>query len=298
MQLLVYLITYPVLWIISRLPYRLFYLLSDALFVLLYYIVGYRKKVVWENLKLVFPEKGDAEIHRLRFKFYEHMCDMFLELVKTMSMTPDQVRKHYVVSNIELLQEIEREKSVLIVCGHYANWEWNTSINLYVKSKGYAIYQKIQNPYFEKLVKRIRSKWNTNPITQRETVKTVIRNEQLGIRAMYGMVSDQSPMAQLAQFWGKFMGITVPVYTGPENLARKLDLAVVFGKVSKLKRGYYSMELIPITRRGKETAEHEITNRFLDLLEMQIREAPQYYLWTHRRWKHRDKAPVKEVETV
>jgi len=291
MQRLVYLLSYPFLWIISVLPYRLFYAVSDFIFFMVYQVVGYRKKVVWDNLTLTFPEKDPAELRQIRLRFYRHMCDMFLEMVKTISMDKEDLKRHYHITNIELLRELEKTKSVLVVCAHYANWEWNVSINNYVNSKGYAIYQKVTNKYFDELIKRIRSKWNTTPITQQETVRTVMRNEKAGVTGIYGMVSDQSPMAHRAQYWSKFMGITVPIYNGPEILARKLDLAVVFARVTKVKRGYYSLEMVPITRAGSATAEGEITEKFLRLTEDLIREEPAHYLWTHRRWKHRDKAP-------
>ncbi len=291
MQLLVYILAYPFLWIISVLPFRLLYFLSDVVFFLVYDVVGYRRKVVYDNLKLVFPNKSDSELKRIRKGFFKHMCDMFLEMVKTMNLSKEAVQKHYHVANIELLREIEKTSSILIVCSHYANWEWNISINNYVASKGYAVYQKVGNKYFNGLIKGLRSQWNTTPITQKETVKTVIRNEQSGVRATYGMVSDQSPMVHGAQYWAEFMGVTVPIFNGPETLARKLDLAVVFLKVSKLKRGYYKAELIPITLAGRQTLENEITDQFLRLTEQQIIERPEYYLWTHRRWKHRNKVP-------
>lgn len=295
MQRLVYLLSYPFLWIISILPYPLFYAVSDFTFFLVYRVVGYRKKVVWSNLQLTFPEKDPAELRKIMVRFYSHMCDMFLEMVKTMSMDKEDVKRHYHVTNIELLRELEKTKSVLIVCSHYANWEWNVSINNYVNSKGYAVYQKVSNKYFDELFRRLRSKWNTTPITQQETVRTVMRNEKDGIIGIYGMVSDQSPMAHKAQYWSKFMGVTVPIYNGPEVLARKLDLAVIFARVTKVKRGYYSLEMIPITRNGSATAEGEITEKFLRLTEDLIREEPAHYLWTHKRWKHRNKAPKGPV---
>lgn len=291
MQLLVFILAYPFLWLISILPYRLFYLFSDFVFFIVYRIVGYRKKVVSANLKLVFPEKNELDHKDIMVKFYRHMCDMFLEMVKTLNLSKEDVKERYAVQNIEVLREIEKSKSILIVCAHYANWEWNVSINNYVNSKGYAVYQKIGNTYFDRLIKKMRAKWNTTPITQNETVKVVVRNEQMGIKATYGMVSDQSPQAHRAQYWSDFMGIKVPIYNGAETLARKLDLAVVFLKVSKVKRGYYKAEFLPITLSGKETEPNFITNRFLKETENQIREQPEYYLWTHKRWKHRNKVP-------
>lgn len=293
MQLLVFVLVYPLLWLISILPYRLFYLFSDFVFFLVYHVVGYRKKVVRENLQLVFPEKSETEIHRIQITFFKHMCDMFLEMIKTMNLSKSEVKKRYDVQNMEFLQSVLENKSVLLVCSHFANWEWNVSINNYVDVKGYAVYQKLGNAYFDSLVKKIRSRWNTDLITQQETVKTVIRNQQQNVLAGYGMVSDQSPQVHLAKYWSEFMGIKVPIFNGPELMARKLDLAVVFLKVSKVKRGYYRAEFIPITLAGKETGPGEITREFIALTENQIRERPEHYLWTHKRWKHRDKVPPK-----
>lgn len=291
MQLLVFVLVYPLLWFISILPYRLFYWVSDFFFFLIYRVVGYRKKVVYDNLKLVFPEKSEDEIKQIRHDFFSHMCDMFMEMVKTMNLSKEEVAKRYKVTNIEVLQEIEKTKSVLIVCSHYANWEWNVSINNYVQSKGYAVYQKIGNDYFDKWIKRVRERWNTTLITQKQTVKTVVRDKRDGITGVFGMVSDQSPQVHRAQYWKEFMGIKVPIFNGAELMARKMDLAVVFLKVSKVKRGFYQAELIPITTSGSQTEKNEITDTFLRFTEKQIREKPEHYLWTHRRWKHRDKVP-------
>ena len=295
MQLLVFILVYPALWFVSILPYRLFYLLSDFFFFLVYHLVGYRKKVVYDNLKLVFPEKKEKEILRIRKDFFKHMCDMFMEMVKTMNLSKDEVKKRYDVKNIATIQEIEKTKSILIVCSHYANWEWNVSINNYVQSKGYAVYQKIGNVYFDKWIRRIRQRWNTTLITQKQTVKTVVRDKSNGITGIFGMVSDQSPQAHRAQYWTEFMGVKAPIFNGAETMARKLDLAVVFLKVSKVKRGFYQAEFIPITTAGSQTAKNEITNQFLRLTEQQIREKPEHYLWTHKRWKHRNRVPEEFI---
>ncbi len=291
MQLLVFILTYPILWLISILPFRLLYIFSDVAFFIAYHVVGYRKKVVYENLELVFPAKSEKELKHIRLSFYKHMCDMFLEMIKTLNLSKEEVKKRYHITNLEVLEETIKKKSVLIVCSHYANWEWNVSINNYVNAEGYAVYQKVGNRYFNDLTKKIRSRWKTIPITQQETVKTLMRNELNKVTGVYGMVSDQSPQVKKAQYWSEFMGVKVPIHNGAETLARKLDVAVVFLKVSKVKRGFYEAEFIPITLSGKNTEKNEITDCFLRETEKQIREAPQYYLWTHRRWKHRNKVP-------
>ena len=293
MQLLVYILAYPFLWLISILPYRLFYLFSDLVYILVYRIIGYRKKVVYNNLTLVFPHKSEKEKKSIQKAFYKHMCDMFLETIKTLNIGEEELKKRYALPNIDLILEIEKKRSILVMLPHYANWEWCIIVNRYVKSKGYVVYQKIGNVYFDRLIKKIRAIWNTTPISQQETVITMARNHQNGIKAIYGIVSDQSPQAHLAQYWTKFMNIKVPIFNGPELLAKKYGHAVVFAKISKVKRGYYKTEFIPIALEGSKTEENEITNQFLKLTEEEIIQNPEYYLWTHRRWKHSDKVPEK-----
>jgi len=291
MQLLIFVLTYPLLWLISILPYRIFYWFSDFFFFVVYRVIGYRKKVVRNNLELVFPKKSTQERKKIEVQFFRHMCDMFMEMIKTMNLSKAAVKERYAVKNIKLVQEIEKDRSILVVCSHFANWEWNVSINNYIKSKGYAVYQPITNTYFDRWIRKVRAQWNTTLITQRETAKIVVRDKQKGVTGVFGMVSDQSPQWHRAKYWREFMGITVPVINGAETLARKLDLAVVFLKVSKVKRGYYEAEFIPIALSGKNTAPNEITDTFIALAEAQIKERPEHYLWTHKRWKHRDKVP-------
>lgn len=292
MQLVVYLLVYPILWLVSKLPFRVLYFFSDILFFFIYTLFGYRKKVVLDNLTLTFPKKNEKELKKIRKEFYAHFCDTIVEMIKPMGMSVDEMKKRYHITNIDILKNIAAKKSVLIPCSHYANWEWNVSLSLHVtNAKGYAVYQKVMNPYFDALIKRNRAKWNTELITQQETVKTVLLNVRNKTNSVYGMVSDQSPHIGRAQYWSSFMGITVPIHNGTEILARKFDLAVIFLKVIKVKRGYYTAEFIPITLSGKETEPNEITETFLRLAEQQIKENPAHYLWTHKRWKHRDKVP-------
>lgn len=293
MQLLVYILAYPFLWLISMLPYKLFYFFSDLVYFLVYRVVGYRKKVVHKNLTLVFPDKSEKEKKSIQKAFYKHMCDMFLETIKTLNISEEELKKRYALPNIELLLDWEKERSILVLFPHYGNWEWSIIVNVYLKSKGFAVYQNIGNVYFDRLIKKIRGIWSTTPISQRETVITMARNHQKGIKGVYGIVSDQSPQAHLAQYWTEFMSIKVPVYNSPEILARKYNHAVVFAKVTKLKRGYYKAEFIPIAEEGSKTIENEITDKFLRLTEEEILKNPAYYLWTHRRWKHRDKVPAE-----
>lgn len=219
------------------------------------------------------------------------MCDVFLETIKTLKIDREELDKRYRIIIPELMQKIERDRSILVLIPHYGNWEWSIAVSNHINIKSYAVYQKIQNRHFDALIKRIRAKWNTSLIHQKEMVRTIIRNENNGTKALYGIVSDQSPQSHRTRYWRSFMGITVPVFENPEQIARKYDLAVFFAKISKKSRGHYQFEFIPITEQGSQTDEHEITDRFIELTEDSIRADPSLYLWTHRRWKHRDKVP-------
>jgi len=297
MQRLIYLLVYPLLWIISKLPFPLFYAVSDFVYFIVYRVAGYRKKVVRANLKTSFPEKSEKEIRKIEKTFYAHMCDMFLEMIKTMGISGDEMKRRFTFTNLEVLQELEsRNKSVMLMFSHYASWEWVICLNDYIKSKGYGIYQPIGNRYFDNLVRNIRNKFGTTLISTRETVDMVEKNKVNKQLSMYGIISDQSPMLSKTHHWVSFMGVMVPAHTGAELLCKRLDLPAVFLKVKKLKRGYYQGTFEVLTENPKSMEDYQLTDKFMEMVEDQIREAPEYYLWTHKRYKHRHKVPEKYVK--
>ncbi|MFV5701310.1 lysophospholipid acyltransferase family protein [Flavobacterium sp. XS2P12] len=288
MQFLVFILTFPFLWIISILPFRVFYWFSDFIYLIVYYIIGYRKKTVKENLALALPHLSAEERLVIEKKSYHHLCDMFLEMIKTMTISADEMNKRFVVTNIELVKEYEKKgKSAVLLASHYASWEWLLSINEKTKFKGIGVYKKIANKYFDKLIRDIRSKYNAELVETKKAIPLMAENQKNGILSMYGLASDQSPKLNRAFHWDKFMGVEVPVHTGAEMLAKKHDLNVLFVKVKKVKRGFYEATFVPITDNPKSIPDFEITNTFLREVEKQILEAPEYYFWTHKRWKHR-----------
>ena len=292
MQFLVYILVYPFLWLISILPFRLLYLFSDGLYVLLYHIIGYRKKVVNNNLSLVFPEKVDTEISKIRKKFYKHLCDMFLEMAKTMTISRKQLKKRFIVKNPEELKRLESlDKSILLMYGHYASWEWSVELENYVNYKGLGVYKRLANRYFDKLVRDIRSKFGTTLISTKDIISLINENEEKGHRTITAFLSDQSPRLTKDVYWGEFMGIEVPCFTGAERLAKKLDLTIAYLKVTKVKRGFYEAEIMTLAENPKEYKDYQLTDTFLREVEKQIYKAPEYYFWTHKRWKHAGKQP-------
>lgn len=292
MQFIAYILIYPILWLISILPFRLLYAFSDFLYLFVYKIFGYRTSTVKGNLRLVFPDKSEQEISNITSKFYHHLCDMIVEAIKSLTISESQMLKRYKFSNVELLTDLEeKERSIILMCAHYGSWEWVFILQTYINYKGYAVYKRLANKYFDRLVKRIRAKYNSHLITTKETLTVLAECKKNGELTINGFVSDQSPKAHKAFHWNEFMGIKVPMYTGAEMLAKKLDMAVVFFGVKRLKRGYYETTFKTITEHPNEFKDYEITDLFFKLVENQIAEAPEYYLWTHKRWKHRDKVP-------
>ena len=288
MQFLIFILTFPFLWMVSILPFRVFYWFSDFIYIIVYYVVGYRKKIVKANLILTLPHLSDKERLIIEKKSYRHMCDMFLEMIKTMTISVAEMNRRFVVTNIELVKEYEvKGKSTVLLASHYASWEWLLSLNEKTSFKGIGVYKKIANTYFDKLIRDIRSKYNAELIETKNTIPLIAENQKKGILSMYGLASDQSPKLNRAFHWDSFMGIEVPVHTGAEMLAKKYDLNVLFVKVKKLKRGFYEATFIPITDDPLSIPDFGITNIFLREVEKQIIEAPEYYFWTHKRWKHR-----------
>ncbi len=292
MQLLAYILIYPIVWFLSILPTRVLYFFSSILYLFIFYIIGYRRKVVRANLKLCFPEKTEAEIKAIAKKFYLHFCDMIFESIKSLTISETEIKRRFQFTNIEEIQNLEKNnKSIMLMCAHYGSWEWIFILQKYMKNDGYAVYKRLENKYFDKLVKKIRAKYNTYLITTKKTVLTIRNLNNEGKIANFGFLSDQSPKAEKAKYWRNFMGVKVPVYTGAESLAKELDMSVMFFRTRKVKRGYYETTFKTIALDANKYKDFEITDLFFDYLEEIIYKEPAYYLWTHKRWKHRDKVP-------
>ena len=288
MQLLLYLLVYPILWLISIMPFPILYLISDGIYVLLYYVIGYRKKTVRENLALALPHLSDKERLVIEKKSFHHLCDMFLEMVKTMTISEKEINKRFQYSNLEVYLDLEKKgKSIALMCAHYASYEWVLSMNNHITFKGYGIYKKIANQYFDKLVKDIRAKFKAYLITTKETKTCIEQNNKNGVLGVFGFASDQTPRRSDNLYWDSFMGIETPIHFGAEMLAKRYNMNVIFLKVKKLKRGYYEASFEALSEDVKSVPDYKISEAFMRKVEQQIYEAPEFYLWTHKRWKHK-----------
>lgn len=292
MQFVIFAITYPFIWLLSRLPMRILYIKSDIFFFIVYYIIRYRKKVVLDNLKLSFPEKSNEELKLMSKKFFKHFMDLVMESVKAFSISEKQILKRYTYKNPELVNTLFKQgKSIALVGAHQANWEWSISLPLVLDQPITGAYTKLNNKYFEKAVRDSREKFGVIGVKTSETVKRMQYNVANKIQAAYILLSDQSPQPHKTFYWREFFNIKVPVHTGAEMLSKKFDLVVVNYVTKKVKRGYYETEFQLITDSPKEFENYQITDKYIDLTEKNILQQPELYLWSHKRYKHKDKVP-------
>jgi Kdo2-lipid IVA lauroyltransferase/acyltransferase len=281
-------IALPFIYFASVLPFPLLYLLSDFHFFLIYYVVGYRKKVVLQNLRNSFPGKPEEEIKQISKKYFRYLCDLTFETFKTLSISPSQMLKHCEFSQqtVALFKMYyEREQSVIITMGHFGNWEWaGNSFGLTCKQQLYVIYHPLSNPHFNKLIIKMRTRFGTKLIPMRETMREMLKNRD-HVNAT-AFIADQTPPVEGAH-WTTFMNQETPVFKGTEKIAKKLNCPVLYTTVKKVRRGYYLVHTEILHEQPANTADGEISELHTKKLEKDIIESPETWLWSHRRWKHK-----------
>lgn len=286
-----YYIALPFLYLLSILPFPILYFISDGVYTLLYYVIGYRKKVVMTNLKNSFPNKTENELKRLQKDFYHYLCDLFLETFKTLTISKKAMIKHlsFTPETLQMLDRyVEEKKSTVVVLGHLGNWEWAcNSAAIYCKQKEYVIYHPLSNKQFDGLMYSMRSRFGAKLIAMKDTIREMLGNRSEVSITMF--VSDQTPAPESA-YWTNFMNQDTPVFRGIEKIARKLNYPVIYANMKRIKRGYYVLQGETIVEEPVKTKDDEITEMHTRLLERDIMAQPEIWLWSHRRWKH--KRPV------
>ncbi len=287
-KLLYYIVIYPLIYLISLLPFRVLYGMAHGLKFIVFDLIGYRKKVVETNLKNAFPEKNDREIKQIADKFYLYFCDLILETIKTLTISEKQVLKRVKFLNPEVINDFyDKKQSVILVLGHYGNWELSgAASNYFLKPQFYAIYKPLRNKEFDGLLIKMRSRSGVRLIKMKETYKTLFKLAEKGELFTVGFIADQTPAPENA-YWTTFLHQETPVFWGTENVARKTNLPVVYATIKRPKRGLYEVTFTTIHTQPKDTAIGEISESHTRMLEKDIREQPEIWLWTHKRWKHR-----------
>lgn len=277
-----------IVWLISILPFRIIYIISDFFSFILHYILGYRKNVIFTNLKNAFPEKEEKEIKKIVKKYYRNLSDIFLEVLKIKGMSRDELAKRVTFKNYEIFNELYKSrKSVLIAMGHCGNWEYiSMALAMKSKHKVYAVVKPLSDKFFDRFMINTRSKFNKDClILFNETTRTLIKNRSKLTANI--LISDQTPTKTEINYWTNFLNQDTPFFLGVEKIAKSFDFTVVFFNIQRIKRGFYEVEIIKITDTPKQTSEFEITENHIHLLEKAINEHPDNWLWSHRRWKHK-----------
>jgi KDO2-lipid IV(A) lauroyltransferase len=288
MKAIGYYLFYGLNWVFTLLPLRVLYLFSDFMFLLLYYFPSYRKKVVEANLRNAFPEKSHEELIRIEKGFYKHLADMFIETFKLTHMSKKALKKRLVVTNPEIIKKFMDEgRDIVAVCGHYANWEWYAGIPMFTDIKSVSIYKPLKNRFFNQFINDLRSKHGMYVTPMSHIVREIINDRNKGINTFSVFVADQTPTINDVKFWTSFLNQDTAVYLGAEKIATKYDMAVVFLNNRKIKRGYYTVTIETLFEHTAGLPEHAVTEAHVRRLEEIIREKPEYWIWSHRRWKHK-----------
>jgi len=275
-------------WLITLLPLKVLYGISDLMFPFMYYFPGYRRKIVRKNLMNSFPGKSMHEIVEIEKKFYHHLCDLFLETFKLSHMSNENIMRRMPIANPELLDRLFNEgRDVVAVLGHYGNWEWLVVLPLYSRFRTVSIYKPLNNKHFDRHMVRIRTRNGMVLTPMQHVVREVLENRNRNLRALYCFLADQKPPKRDIKFWTDFLNQDTPVYLGAEKIASKYDMAVVYFDILKEKRGYYKFTVELLFEHTAGLSEHTITDTHVRRLERAIMEKPEFWIWSHNRWKHK-----------
>lgn len=286
---ILYRILFAFLYLLSLLPLRLLYLLSDILFFPLFYVVKYRRKVVEKQLAECFPEKTVRERQAVERQFYHFFCDYVMEVIKMFSISQEEMKRRMEFTNLdEVRADLEREdkKFCFLYLGHYCNWEYIASLSSWIPDMhGGQIYHRIYNKAFDELFLRLRGQFGGESILMKDTLRRILALRKQEKKVMIGFIADQLPKLENMNHWTHFLNHETSFFIGAERIAKQVDAALYYVDVERVKRGYYRATFRLMTLHPKEYADYDLTDWYARLLEESIRRRPAYWLWTHKRWK-------------
>ena len=301
MKQVTYYILYAFVYTLSLLPFRLLYLLSDGLFLLIFHLIRYRRKVVWKNLTTSFPEKSEHELRQIEKQFYHWFCDYIFETFKLLSISDQQLLKHIEFRGVELLEEcFDRGQNCAAILGHYCNWEWLSASGLAFKRYPNAvmglIYHPLYSDAFDRLFINLRSAHGGECIPKKDILRHLVNCKKQQRPYLFGYISDQAPKWENIHLWLPFLNHETPVFSGGERIMRKVDDAVFYVEMERPSRGHYICNFQLLSEHAsQETEEYAITKRFFANLEQTIRRQPAFYLWSHNRWKRTKEEYEKRI---
>lgn len=279
--------TYTLLYIFSLLPWWAVYFFSELIFIVLHYIFGYRKRIIEENLRNAFPEKTDLERKQIQRKFTRYLSELLFETIKLFTISETQVKNRVAVRNAAYVEQFLRNgRSVIGVLGHYGNWEIaGMRYSQLFQEKRLIVYKPLTDKYFDKIMFKMRSRFGATPVSMKQTLRKLIQYKNESTVTV--LVGDQTPAKSEVNYYTKFLNQPTAVFLGVEKLAKLTNSVVVFCDIRRVKRGYYTCDFVPLVEDPRITRDHEITKKHVQYLEKVIQDQPEYWLWSHRRWKYK-----------
>lgn len=300
---IIYPIAHAFFYVLSLLPFRVMYVISDGLYFLLYYLIRYRRRVVRQNITSSFPEKNEKEVKRIEKGFYHFLCDYFLETFKLLSVSKETMMKHIEFHGYEEVERcFDEGQHCSIMAGHYCNWEYYTALKLpFKRHPEYVlgvIYHPLSNKVFDRLFIDIRQHLGGTCVPKQDILRHLFTLKREKRVSLFGYAADQSPKWSNIHLWVPFLNHDTPVFTGGERIMRKMNNAVFYIEMQRPRRGHYVVTFQKITAQAAETEEFAITKQFFKMLEETIRREPRYYLWSHKRWKRTHEEFDRRYEVV
>lgn len=284
-----YYLYFPLLWLISYLPLKVLYAISDFCKILIFRVIGYRIDVVRKNLKNSFPQQSEEFLREKEDKFYRHFCDTMFETLWFWHASPKKIRKHLKYQNLDVFDYLKsKNKDVIILFGHYCNWEWNAFVPQDLKGGLYdvfTLYKPLKDKKFDEFTKKIREKFGVGCVTNKNFLRTLVNYRKSNIKAAFAFIADQSPWGNNVHYWTKFLNQDTTFLTGWEDVARKFNLAVIYVDMQKISRGKYVYRPEILCENPAELSEFELTEQYVRRFERNILIEPAFWLWTHKRWK-------------
>lgn len=275
---------------VARLPLGVLYRVSDVVCFVLYRVAGYRRAVVRDNLHRAFPDASERQIREWERGFYTHLCDVFVEAFKLLDISDEEVERRIEIRGAALVDEsVAAGRSVVLMLGHYGNWEWVPSIMRKFTSgvHGCQIYHPLRNAFADRFMLALRSRFGSESIPMAHAVRRLLGVERSGQRFVCGFIADQRPLGRALRHWTDFMGIDSPYVVGGESIGDHVGASFLYVDVEKLSRGHYRLTFMPIHPPEGDTGEYPVTREYLRMLETTIRRNPRYWLWSHRRWSRK-----------
>lgn len=278
--------------VLAKFPFWFIYLLSNIFYWFVYYVVGYRKKVVIGNLKNAFPEKSEIEIKTISKNYYRHFADLTLETIKMRGMKPADFEERMKATNADLVNRyFEQGKSVMVLTMHYNNWEWGTYLSVHLKHNCLAVYKPLQNVLFDRFMNKTRSKFGTQLVKNDQVLRRVLQAEKQNKPVFIWLAGDQTP-PEFHKYWFRFLNQDAMFYPGPAFISKRFNQPVFFQKTEKTGRGKYETTFELLFENPAQFSETEIIKTYIQRMEEVIREQPEFYLWSHKRWKHKRPAEL------